>query len=86
MGGRGVKRAVGSLIHVLSSLTYQLSLSPSLPSSPPHQDEKEEDGTEKWQRRATIFSPGHKLKSNRTISFNTTKDIALNLVRPPSLP
>ncbi|KAM3567637.1 hypothetical protein VYU27_010222, partial [Nannochloropsis oceanica] len=39
----------------------------------------EEEGAEKWQRRATIFSPGHKLKSNRTISFNTTKDVALNL-------
>ncbi|TFJ83042.1 hypothetical protein NSK_005667 [Nannochloropsis salina CCMP1776] len=42
-------------------------------------EEEKEEVTEKWQRRATIFAPGHKLRSNRTISFNTSKDIALNL-------
>lgn len=33
----------------------------------------------KWGKRATIFGPGHKLKANRTISFNTSHDLALNL-------
>jgi len=40
----------------------------------------EEGGSgKKWHKRATIFGPGHKLKANRTISFNTSHDLALNL-------
>jgi hypoxia up-regulated 1 len=43
------------------------------------EDGEGEGGSSKWQKRATIFGPGHKLKANRTISFNTSHDLALNL-------
>lgn len=42
-------------------------------------DGKAAAGGNKWGKRATIFGPGHKLKANRTISFNTSHDLALNL-------